>query len=699
MRSLSSAIGDSYWGRSGIYNPGICNATSNSSTCDYVGVTTDPAFPNATVYDIPNTDPCYGSNTYSYELVIPRDTGNILPESSVVFEHMASLSPSCYIQLNVYGSDYISGLSDFKFYGRTYGSWKYMATSHSGFIDNGSITPTNEVPPTTSNAHTTLLVQSERTQTTPVVQVQNYLGDNLLSVGSNGSILTPGDITSNSIKLIPSGEFVWVEDSLPAGASAQSDGGDSWNWVSSNPAPYTGSLASQSNIAAGEHQHYFTGATRSMSVSSGDKLYAYVYLDPVNTPSEVMLQWHANDGSGWSHRATWGADSIGFGTRYQVGALPATGQWVRLEVPASSVGMEGKTADGMAFTLYGGKATWDHAGRVSSNPVPPSTSLQVQDNSGNITTSIDSVGNLNIAGSLYIGGNLVCNSSGCVGGGGGGGFYIANGTGTQSGNFAIQSASSSSIGGVIKAANGQTADLLELQSSTGAVPLKVTANGSLVSSDTTNSYFTATLNNGQLSFWAVGGNLTATLYQQNNAPALLASSLGFLTQNSIASAPTFITKGAASQTGDLLQAQDSTGAILAKIDSGGSITVKNATINGTLSVNGHIITGGTALGAGDVVVNANAGTGASCAATGFNDTGGQITLVTGSGGYANGVQCTLSFKSSYLSAPHPVISSANTTDTTSVKPYVSATTTTFTINFITADSSAHTFKFNYFIAQ
>jgi hypothetical protein len=47
-----------------------------------------------------------------------------------------------------------------------------------------------------------------------------------------------------------------------------------------------------------------------------------------------------------------------------MGALPAAGGWVRLEVPASLVGLQGAAVDGMAFTLYGGRATWDHAGKA-----------------------------------------------------------------------------------------------------------------------------------------------------------------------------------------------------------------------------------------------------------------------------------------------------------------------------------------------
>lgn len=163
-------------------------------------------------------------------------------------------------------------------------------------------------------------------------------------------------------------ETVWIDDALPGGAAPGTDGGDSWNWTSSNPSPHSGGAAHQSSANAGLHQHFFYSATTTLSVSTGDVLFAYAYLDPANPPSEVMLQW--TDGS-WEHRAYWGANNISYGwdntpARRYMGPLPAVGQWVRLEVPASQVGLEGSTLNGMAFTLYGGEATWDSAGRLSA---------------------------------------------------------------------------------------------------------------------------------------------------------------------------------------------------------------------------------------------------------------------------------------------------------------------------------------------
>jgi len=163
--------------------------------------------------------------------------------------------------------------------------------------------------------------------------------------------------------------IIWVDDAIPNGATAAASGGDSWNWITSGPAPFSGTQAHQSANVPGEHQHYFSGATATLSIGTGDVLYAYVYLDPANTPSELMLQW--NDGT-WEHRAYWGSDNLGYGvdgtpSRVYMGPLPAAGQWVQLKVPASKVNLEGSTLNGMGFTLYNGRAVWDAAGRLSNN--------------------------------------------------------------------------------------------------------------------------------------------------------------------------------------------------------------------------------------------------------------------------------------------------------------------------------------------
>ncbi|MBX3280792.1 MAG: RHS repeat protein, partial [Acidobacteria bacterium] len=111
-------------------------------------------------------------------------------------------------------------------------------------------------------------ISSSYQETSPYAQYYNYdrYGNRTLSFATTGATF----IT----------DTVWVEDALPAGATGYGDGGDGWTWISSDPAPVSGSMAHQSNTASGLHQHYFTGATSTMAVGSGDRLFAYVYLDP-----------------------------------------------------------------------------------------------------------------------------------------------------------------------------------------------------------------------------------------------------------------------------------------------------------------------------------------------------------------------------------------------------------------------------------
>ncbi len=140
-----------------------------------------------------------------------------------------------------------------------------------------------------------------------------------------------------------------MDDALPAGAQTGADGGDGWNWVSSLPAPlsgsvshisniadsawspppYSGNVSHQSGIVAGLHQQYWWGSSFKFPVRYGGKLYVQVYLDPQNPPQEIMLQW-GEDTQGWEHRACWGANLIGWGTdgtpsRRYMGPLPAAG--------------------------------------------------------------------------------------------------------------------------------------------------------------------------------------------------------------------------------------------------------------------------------------------------------------------------------------------------------------------------------------
>ncbi len=129
-------------------------------------------------------------------------------------------------------------------------------------------------------------------------------------------------------------DFVWIDDALPPGASPQGDG--PWDFVGKPDHPvYSGRLALR-NRADGLNQRFFDNAGSKLKVGAGDTLFAYVYIDPKNPPRELMLQWHTK--GDWTHRAYWGDNVIDWGKdgtpeRLASGGLPASGKWVRLEVP------------------------------------------------------------------------------------------------------------------------------------------------------------------------------------------------------------------------------------------------------------------------------------------------------------------------------------------------------------------------------
>jgi hypothetical protein len=166
----------------------------------------------------------------------------------------------------------------------------------------------------------------------------------------------------------PTNTVVWVNDAVPAGAVPMTLN-DQWTWLGT-PNPAAGTNFHRSDVYAGAHQHYFENATQTLSFGPEDSLFAYVRMGSANNPGQIMLQWQATDSTWWYHRAYWGGDLIaGWGTRQHLGSLPATNGWRRLEVSARQAGLVGRTIEGMAFTLYGGTADWDYAGKRSPRSI------------------------------------------------------------------------------------------------------------------------------------------------------------------------------------------------------------------------------------------------------------------------------------------------------------------------------------------
>ncbi len=211
----------------------------------------------------------------------------------------------------------------------------------------------------------------------------DYDADGLSNLREYQLSLNPGNYDSDSDGIADwqDNEFPIMEDATAQGGYQYTGGGETWNWVTSwsdgtgweggTLYPHSGQqMRVTVNTTNTMHQHYFERAVAVMRPATGDVLYAYVNLDPTKPPAEIMLQFQILENNGYygrEHRAYWGANNLAYGTdgtvsRTNMGALPQTGQWVRLEVPAHAVGLEGKIVEGINFTLYSGRAAWDSAG-------------------------------------------------------------------------------------------------------------------------------------------------------------------------------------------------------------------------------------------------------------------------------------------------------------------------------------------------
>ncbi|MGB8854390.1 MAG: PSD1 and planctomycete cytochrome C domain-containing protein [Pirellulales bacterium] len=164
-------------------------------------------------------------------------------------------------------------------------------------------------------------------------------------------------------------ETVWIDDEFPPGAAVKAGPGSPTNWFSGQAAGEV--FAGQRSLdrtATGIGQDYYDSGAAPITVAADAEIFAHLWLDPANPPKAVMLQFHAGS---WEHRAVWGdATAIGWGksgtpSRAHAGPLPKTGNWMRIAVPAATLGLApGTPVTGIALTQFDGHVRWDAVGMV-----------------------------------------------------------------------------------------------------------------------------------------------------------------------------------------------------------------------------------------------------------------------------------------------------------------------------------------------
>jgi hypothetical protein len=169
---------------------------------------------------------------------------------------------------------------------------------------------------------------------------------------------------------LPGSDGVWLDDVIPSTWTTDAPGVE---WETANKASGTRSYTSAENPVGGDHVELFTHGTGnnpapSFYVNPGDKLLAYVFIESCLPVQEIGITWTTSAGY---KAAYWGTDVTNEAwAKVRIGDLPPTNQWVRLEVPAETVGVAGTWVNGLLFMSDNRRVLWDRAGRVCPAPAP-----------------------------------------------------------------------------------------------------------------------------------------------------------------------------------------------------------------------------------------------------------------------------------------------------------------------------------------
>jgi len=186
-----------------------------------------------------------------------------------------------------------------------------------------------------------------------------------------------------------------------------------------------------------------------------------------------------------------------------------------------------------------------------------------QNSAGTVVAKVDSSGSaqfsgFNVQNSITANGTIYTQAIGSTS------DYAGNAISINSGKAVVMTPAAASIGLVVKGAASQTANLQEWQNSAGTVLAKVDSNGDI------------TLSNASIA--ATGGNITTTYGLYSNLPAT--TNAGLAVKPWATNIPGAIIRGAASQTADLQQWQNSSGTVLTSVRPDGSLLI---TKNGDLA--------------------------------------------------------------------------------------------------------------------
>jgi hypothetical protein len=158
-------------------------------------------------------------------------------------------------------------------------------------------------------------------------------------------------------------DVLWVDDSVPAGATLQNGYRGPIHWDPSQHAGGTQALV-DSWSGAGEYESFVSGLAEPLRFN--EKVIAYLLVNPCAVPAQIRISWDTNKGT---QHAIWGEQTPA-GDTINMGPIPTPGEWIRVELPAIPV-LEEATVWRIRLAHTGGQVWFDRLGRTGTACVMP----------------------------------------------------------------------------------------------------------------------------------------------------------------------------------------------------------------------------------------------------------------------------------------------------------------------------------------
>ncbi len=170
-------------------------------------------------------------------------------------------------------------------------------------------------------------------------------------------------------------EDVWLDDVFPAGSRPTCSSRNPSVWSTATELQPRFGRRSLKQFSASNYQDKFENPTQPLTIPENARVSIWVRVDANEPSTALMLEFFTGRGN---RRVHWGRPEQYGKSRDDknwLGDVPATGQWVHLQIPAEKLDLRpGDSIRGGALAQFGGIAWWD--GLAVSGEVQPATDVR-----------------------------------------------------------------------------------------------------------------------------------------------------------------------------------------------------------------------------------------------------------------------------------------------------------------------------------